>query len=142
MSEKTVRIVSRRRCFYFGGLLFIVGLAIGCLIGFFVLRHIAFALRPPLDKIAVKATDRIRKDFGLDPDTSQKVEAELTTLFDGIRSSFIEHRGQLEILTNEHVDKIEQLLPDAESRERWRKNHRKYLPGPPPPPPRSAKSGN
>lgn len=137
MSDTTIRaFVSRRRSRYFGVFLFVIGLALGCVIGFFFLRHVLFFLKPPPFKNMVAHTaGRIRDDFKLDDATSKAVEDELQTLFGEIRVHLDATRKEIEKIVDQHVERIELALPEGEKRQQWREKSREYLPPPPPGPP-------
>lgn len=135
MREKNTSVVSRRRSRYFAALLFIIGLAIGCVFGFFFLRRWIFAFRPPMEVAIERHIAEIVKDFSLDPEAGKNVGDEFRVMFAKMRETFTATREAIQKNRAETIDKIETLMPDENRKRQWRDTYEKYFPPPPPPGP-------
>lgn len=133
---------ARGKIVLLGGLLFLAGLVIGCLLGFFGMRHVLFRFRPPPESIANRRALQIQRDFNLSEETKALVERENEDFFRRMRAEGDAMHQTLERLKTEHIDRVAAIMPDQTTRERWLKESPSYFPpGPPPPPPPPAGAG-
>lgn len=109
-------------------LVFVGGLAAGIFIGVAGFKYYVVRRQPqPVDHIASNISKRIQSEYNLTEDVRRQVEGEMLRLGSAIHKSVDEAHIEIESSIEESIGVVESLFPDAESKNRWRRDFQKFI---------------